>query len=232
MDETFKERLESLQREFAGAGDRFPGLRLDLLEDHSGIALHNKGWDAIRKKSRCGLQDTEWDHFPDGRFLARFHGNLKGHSEFTRLAKRAYGLFCDTDTQLVRKDSHYGWIRIIYDMAFHCPSSCVRFERKFWGHDGPLDYKTRAELPDRRWKHDGISLPSNPRQLVFDGCPFGISVGGIADVSDPARHGLLAERDREISAGAVAIRCGLLQHGGSSTSGLGTRRKRYSRTGR
>ncbi len=179
MDETFKERLESLQREFAGAGDRFPGLRLDLLEDHSGIALHNKGWDAIRKKSRCGLQDTEWDHFPDGRFLARFHGNLKGHSEFTRLAKRAYGLFCDTDTQLVRKDSHYGWIRIIYDMAFHCPSSCVRFERKFWGHDGPLDYKTRAELPDRRWKHDGISLPSNPRQLVFDGCPFGISAAAL-----------------------------------------------------
>ncbi len=179
MDKTFKERLESLQSEFAGAGEQFPGLRLDLLEDHSGIALNNKGWEAIRTRSWPAPPDTKWDHFPDGRFLARFYGNLKGCSEFKRLASKAYNLFCDTDTQLVRKDSHCGWIKIIHDMAFHCPSSCVHFDRRFWGHDGPLDFKARAELPDRRWKHDGMSLPSNPRQLVFDGCLFGISAAAL-----------------------------------------------------
>ena len=179
VDKTLKEMLESLHRAFVEAGKEFPALRLDLLEDYSGRPLRCEGWEAIWRKSWAGPPKNEWDHFPDERFLARFYGNLKGYVKFQELATEVYGLFCDTDASLVRKHGYHGWVRIVHDMAHHCPSAGVQFVRKFWGYDGPLDYKARAELPDQRWMHDGMNLPVHPWQLVFDGCLFGISAAAL-----------------------------------------------------
>ena len=179
MDKTFKERLESLRKGFVAAGECFPGLKLDLLAAYSRRPLTYEQWEAIRAKSRVGLADTKWDHFPDGQFLARFHGNLKGDPEFQRLATEAYGLFCDTDSQLVRNYRYYGWISIIYDLAFHCPSSSVHYDTKFLGPDGPLHQKAPAKPSDLLWEHDGLTLPYSLNQLVFDGCLFNISAAAL-----------------------------------------------------
>ncbi len=184
-EKTFKERLESLHGAFVEAGKEFPGLKLDLLETYHGIPLRYEGWEAIRKKSYVRPPENSWDHFPDERFLARFYGNLKGYKKFEKLAGEVHALFCDTDATLVGKDGYYGWIRIVHDMARHCPSAGVRFDRKLWGHDGPLDYKARAELPDRLWTHDGMDLPVHPWQLVFDGCFFAISAAALQTFLTP-----------------------------------------------
>ena len=193
METTFQDRLESLRNEFATAGKDFPDFKLDLLTDYSRRPLTYQGWEAIKAKSKVGPPDTQWDHFPDGQFLARFHGNLKGDTKFQKLAAAAYGLFCDTDPQLVKKETYFGWLRIIYDIASNCPTIGVHYDTRFWEHDGPADLQAIASVSDLRWTHNGMNLPCHPLQLAFDGCLFSISAAVLQMFLTPRKTDFLED---------------------------------------
>jgi hypothetical protein len=137
MGTTFGERLAVLQKKFTEAEHRFAGLKLDLLAPWASTAepMTHKRWKAfLRAKVEGASPDTIWDPFPDGRFLGRFSGNLEGLQEFEEITREAYLLFCEIDPTLHRKTDYRGWLHIIHDIAYYCPTTDVDIEVRLWGY--------------------------------------------------------------------------------------------------
>ncbi len=172
MGDTFNERLFSLESEFIKAGQRFSGLMLDLLADQRDRPITQKGWKAFVKHNGGESRgEKEWDIFPDARFLGRFYGNVKGYLEFQALAAKAYRLLCETDPTLNPQDSYHGWLGVIYEIAFNCPTPDVDFELTLWDYDDTREYDGRvlsAHVKDEK----GEKFPAHPYRMRFKNCLF------------------------------------------------------------
>ena len=188
MNETFRDVLEELERDFSEAGQKFPGLRLDLLMDNMGRPMTRKRWDAFVKSEGGGRSSSQtWDLFPDDQILARFRGNPKGEVKFQELAVRAHKLLCDTDPTLKQKDGYYGWLRVIYEIARNCPTSEVCYERKLWGHD---------DVEELGHEREGSGFRGTPFQAEFNQCLFCIATAVIRMFLSPHYTRFLRPHER------------------------------------
>jgi hypothetical protein len=195
MGDTFIERLYSLENEFVEAGKRFSGLRLDLLAEIADRPITYKGWKAFLALKGGGTSDEKlWDHFPDDRFLALFHGNVEGYAEFQKLADRAYQLLCETDPALDPHGSYYGWLGVIYEIAHNCPTRDVNYEAAFWGFDDMRKRDPSATLPTCLFadEKEDVFQP-NPLQLRFNHCLFQTAAAAIQMFYAPHRTTFLCD---------------------------------------
>jgi len=193
MGDTFIERIYALEQEFVEAGKELSGLKLDLLRDQLNRPITNKDWKAfIKRNGGERLGEKEWDCFPDGRFLALVHGNIKGYREFQSLAVRAYHLFCETDAALDPAMSYYGWLSMIYRIAHNCPTPDVTYEFTNWGYDKAKKYD-RTTICALIGANNQERFPAHPEQLRFKTCLFRIASSALQMFYAPHRATFLCD---------------------------------------
>ena len=113
-----------------------------------------------------------WEIFPDKRYLALFHGNLKGCEDFLTLAVKAYRLLCETDPKLDPRDGYHGWLGVIHEIAVYCPTPDVNYKMTRWGLDDLKKRYPSGAFPDRVTDVEGNMFQPNPVQRQFTNCLF------------------------------------------------------------
>lgn len=203
--------LKSLWREFKRASFLYPSLYHELIFSWEPISLPKKTWNAFIDAALKRDTKPSWESFeafPNLKCCGRYFGNEAGLEEVERLGESLYLVLCELDPALDREEGHFGFLRVLDEMAFNYPTPLLRVQLGVWGKafesspdssddKSDLDYLNWFEEQVSRWttpENGGESYPSDPycRTLVQN--VFTSAIGAIQNILNPDNALLVGDK--------------------------------------